>query len=135
MPILTNSRQEKSARLLAGAKTHIDICSGVRRRLPMRHQRQRSTRDRACRSCVNLPYGLLVRTAGFNTCSHPWRKVVRVVGCRVRGSALSKTPFLAAIMSTMPCAIASDIPRWVSLALYASSGICWKHADDQMTST
>ena len=84
MPILTNSRQEKSARLLAGAKTHIDICSGVRRRLPMRHQRQRSTRDHACRSCVNLPYGLLVRTAGFNTCSHPWRKVVRVVGCRVR---------------------------------------------------
>jgi hypothetical protein len=71
MPILTNSRQEKSARLLAGAKTHIDICSGVRRRLPTRHQRQRSTRDRACRSCVNLPYGLLVRTARFNTCSAP----------------------------------------------------------------
>ena len=57
------------------------------------------------------------RTAGFNTSSHHWRKLVGVVDCGVRGSALSRPAFLAAAMSTMPCVIALDIPRSARILL------------------
>ena len=56
-------------------------------------------------------------TALFKTSSHHCRKLVGVVDCGVRGSALSRPSFLAIAISSMPCAIASDMPCFMRLAL------------------
>jgi hypothetical protein len=61
--------------------------------------------------------GTQPRTAGLSTSSHHWRKLVGVVASGVRGSRLSRPSSLATAMSSMPCAMASDIPAPVSLAL------------------
>jgi hypothetical protein len=53
--------------------------------------------------------------AGFSTSSHHCRKLVGVVFSGVRGSAVSRPLFLAAAMSAMPCAMASDIPNSMNL--------------------
>jgi hypothetical protein len=42
---------------------------------------------------------------------------VGVVDSGVRGSALSRPLFLAAAMSVMPCAMASDMPSSINLDL------------------
>ena len=55
--------------------------------------------------------------AGFNTSTAHWRKLVGVLDCGVRSSALSRPSFFAAAMSVMPCAIASDMPRSINPAL------------------
>jgi hypothetical protein len=88
--------------------------------------------DVFCRMSCKSFYQL--RTAAFSTSSHHCRKLVGVVFSGVRGSALSKPSFLATIMSSVPCAIAADIPDPVSLALNASPGICWKRTGFLSTS-
>src|SRR5215210_3551787 len=70
--------------------------------------------------------GVQARTTGFSTSSHHWRKLVGLVDCGVRGLALSRPLSFATAMSSIPCAIALDIPSPIRLPLYASPEICWK---------
>lgn len=56
-------------------------------------------------------------TAGLSRSSHQRRKLVGVVLAGVRRTALSSPWFLANAISVMPCAIASDMPRWTNPAL------------------
>ena len=63
-------------------------------------------------------------TAGLRTASHQVQKLVGVVDCGVRSAASSRPAILAAIVSAMPWAKASDAPCAMKRARYASSGSC-----------